>query len=181
MKNKSKNDHRLLEKLKLPRTSPRLPFQMRCQRSIQNYYPVGLIWRCLDPGGLPSAGAEGLSSFPANCTVKLHLKVEQSWVKSQRCLSAMASHMASVNLQKLSKLFKSIPLMLKRSTTWVPIFSLVIFYRFYQSFTIFALKPGWGTNEFSFGIYSTSDDRMDNIIGKPMLQHAIDETGKLRM
>ena len=28
---------------------------------------------------------------------------------------------------------------------------------------------------------ATSDDRMDNIIGKPMLQHAIDETGKLCM
>lgn len=122
--------------------------------------------------------AKGLSSFPANCTVKLHLKVEKCWVKSQRCLLGMANHMASVNLQKLSKLFKSIPLMLKRSTTWVPTFSLVIFY---PSFTIFALKLGWGTNEFSFGLYSTSDDRMDNIIGKPMLQHAIDETGKLRM
>ena len=84
-------------------------------------------------------GAEGLSSFPANCTVKLHLKVEKCWVKSQRCLLGMANHMASVNLPKLSKLFKSIPLMLKRSTTWVPIFSLVIFVTHLSPFLLWSL------------------------------------------
>lgn len=172
MKNKNTNDPSFLENY------------LACHQGCHSKYHASVPFRTTRAYGdvwirvIFHLGAKGLSSFPANCTVKLHLKVEKCWVKSQRCLLGMANHMASVNLQKLSKLFKSIPLMLKRSTTWVPIFSLVIFY---PSFIIFALKPGWGTNEFSFGIYSTSDDRMDNIIGKPMLQHAIDETGKLCM